>query len=308
MSKPEHVDNSVPIVANSQSTVGRKLSSQPLVSTVSPVLNGIKYVEEGLKSLLGQTYPHIEHVFVDGGSTDGTLEVLERYAQQYPDRIRFISEPDEAPGDAVNKGLKMARGEIMGWVDPDDWLEPDAITAVVDFFNQNPDAYFVYGGARIWNEEGTKVLYNFQMKDWDRKEAIEYRFYIIMGAAFYRRELIEKIGYFNTLGLALDYWLRVSEHFELHRIDKLLINNRQRSDALMMTKSGRLRKLRLLKYKQEYDLCHKYGGGFFCKRRRLYWAVLIMEKLGIYQFVAYKVMPKLRSIPTFERIWIKLKL
>lgn len=304
---PEHVDN-VPVAAKSQSASSRKLSSQPLVSTVSPILNGIKYLESGIKSLLAQTYPRMEHIFVDGGSTDGTLEVLARYAQQYPDRIRFLSGSDEGPGDAVNKGLKIAKGDILGWVDPDDWLEPDAIMAVVDFFKQTPDAYFVYGGARIWNEEGTKVLYNYLMKDWDRKEAIEYRFYIIFGAAFYRRELIEKVGYFNPLGNALEYWLRVSDHFEMHRIDMTLLNNRQRHDALMLTKHGRGRRLRLQKYREDYDLCRKYGGGFFCKRRRMYWIVLILEKLGLYQFVSHKLMLKLRSNPAFEKIWVRLRL
>src|SRR3972149_511511 len=118
---------------------------KPLVSIITMVLNGVKYLEECIQSVLTQNYPHIEHIFVDGGSTDGTVEILTKYQTKYPNRIRFISEPDKGPGDAWNKGIRMAKGEIFGFLGSDDVSEPGAIISVVEFFKSNPDAYFVFG-------------------------------------------------------------------------------------------------------------------------------------------------------------------
>jgi len=82
----------------------------PPVSIITPVLNAIKYLEACIQSVLHQSYPHIEHIFVDGGLTDGTLEMLANYQAKYRDRITFISEPDKSAGEAWNKGFRIARG------------------------------------------------------------------------------------------------------------------------------------------------------------------------------------------------------
>ena len=112
----------------------------PLVSIITPVLNGIKYLEECIQSVLNQSYARIEHIIVDGGSTDGTVEMLSSYQAKHPDRIRFVSEPGTGVGEALNKGLRMAKGGIFGWVNADDFFEPGAVQTVVEFFRANPDA------------------------------------------------------------------------------------------------------------------------------------------------------------------------
>ena len=105
------------------------VADKPLVSIITPVLNRVQYVEECILNIFNQTYPNIEHIFVDGSSTDGTLEVLSRYRAKNPDRVRYISESDNGLGDAVNKGWRMAKGEILGWIDTGDTYELDAIQA-----------------------------------------------------------------------------------------------------------------------------------------------------------------------------------
>ncbi|PIQ85589.1 MAG: glycosyltransferase, partial [Candidatus Omnitrophica bacterium CG11_big_fil_rev_8_21_14_0_20_43_6] len=85
-----------------------------LVSIVTPVRNDRKYIARCIQSVLLQEYPHIEHVIVDGASTDGTLDIISNYSKKFPQRIRFISEPDNGGADAWNKGLKMAKGDIFG--------------------------------------------------------------------------------------------------------------------------------------------------------------------------------------------------
>ena len=143
----------------------------PLVSIVTPVLNGVKYLEICIQSVLNQSYPYIEHIFVDGGSTDGTVDMLSSYQAKYPDRIRFISELDKGHGEAWNKGLRMAEGGILGWLGSDDTYELDAIRTVVEFFRANPEAYFVYGDCYFINEKG-EIIRKRETRDFNLEEAI----------------------------------------------------------------------------------------------------------------------------------------
>lgn len=101
----------------------------PLVSVVTPCLDPGWRLKRCIDSVRGQSYPHIEHLVIDGGSTDGTVELLRR-----TDGIRFVSEADEGQADAINKGFEMAQGEIVGWLNADDILTPDAVASVVEAF------------------------------------------------------------------------------------------------------------------------------------------------------------------------------
>ncbi|MBI2852692.1 MAG: glycosyltransferase [Chloroflexi bacterium] len=266
----------------------------PLVSIVTPVLNGIKYLETCIQSVLAQSYPNIEHIFVDGGSTDGTLEMLAGYQSRYPDRVRFVSQRDEGVGEALNRGLKMARGDIFGWLDSDDLYEPDAIAVVVSFFKANQDACFVFGGSDVINATG-EIIGKHPVKDWDTNEAINDRHYIVMGAAFYRREVIQKVGYFNTLGNDLDFWLRVAQVFPMHRMDNTLFLQRRHEDSFTLSTDPRKIRINWQRYREDYLLCRKYGGSILAPRARRYFIFLVLDRLKLYRFVAAKLLPGLRS-------------
>ena len=125
----------------------------PLVSIITPVLNGFKYLEACIESVLSQSYPHIEHVFIDGISSDGTLDVLSNYGANYPDRIRFISEPDRGPNDASNRGVRIAKEEIFRLSPSGDMYEPNDIQTVVEFFRVNRGAHFVFGDYNLIKEK-----------------------------------------------------------------------------------------------------------------------------------------------------------
>ena len=260
------------------------MTDNPLVSIITPVLNGVKYLEACIQSVLTQGYPCIEHVFVDGGSTDGTLDMLTSYSAKYPDRIRFISEPDSGPEEAWNKGLKMAKGEIFGWLGADDLYEPDAIMAAVDFFRANPDAYFVFGDRNYINGKG-EIIGKSQSKDFDLDEAINDKCRIGVTAAFYKREVVEKVGFIDTGTRVseLDYWIRVGKVFQIHRINKILSNFRMYKGSFSGSKeAGKMYAI------DSFIISRRHGGRIFSPRGRRYliyrsvvlvWALSILKSI-----------------------------
>lgn len=276
-------------------------TDNPLVSIITPVLNGIKYLETCIQSVLSQSYPYIEQIFVDGGSTDGTLDTLSSYKAKYPDRIRFVSELDRGVGEAVNRGLKMARGEIFGWLDSDDVYQADAITIVVEFFRSNPDAYFVFGDYNIINEAG-EVIKKFPTKEFDLEEAINDRCSIDICTIFYKREVVDTVGFFNTMGNDLDFYIRVGKVFRIHRIEKTLSNSRLHGDSISTSREANKMRTVKQKFREDYLLCRQYGGSIFSPRCRRYYISLILDRLGLYYFVNFVVIAKLRRYPFMDRV------
>lgn len=252
----------------------------PLVSIITQVLNGVRYLEACIQSVLNQSYPYIEHIFIDGVSTDGTVDVLSSYKAKYPDRIRFISEPDKCSAEAWNKGWKMAKGEIFGWLGADDTYEPDAIQTVVEFFKANPEAYFVFGGCNIINEKG-EIIRERETRDFDLEEAINDFTATNPTSAFYKREVIEKVGFMDTSlqGTELDYWIRVGMVFSIHRIDKVLSNFRTHEKALIWKRFVDLNTATKMSLRECFIVSRRYGGSLFSRRARRYYRILIIDWL-----------------------------
>ncbi len=269
-------------------------TDKPLVSIVTPVLNGLKYLEECIQSVLGQSYQNIEHIFVDGGSTDGTLETLMHYAKQHPQRIRLITGRDAGIGDAVNKGYKTAKGEIFSWLDSDDIFEPDAVEYVVKFFKEHPESYFIFGGCDIINEKG-EVIGTRPVKDFDFKEAVNDRHYIYLPAVFFTREAYEQAGPFNTLGNDLDFYIRAGKLFQLYRTGKTLAKYRIHKSRLSDLQEVHAVEINRKRFREDYLLCRRYGGNIFAPRCRRYFVFLMLDKLGLYHLISSSVLPRLRS-------------
>jgi glycosyltransferase involved in cell wall biosynthesis len=199
------------------------LGREPLFSIVTPVLNGARYLDECLQSVLGQTYRHVEHVLVDGGSTDGSLELLRGYAARHPERIRFISGKDRNAEDATNKGILLSRGDVVGWLGADDVLLPDAVRTVADFFRANPDAYLVYGACDEVDAEG-RFLQRLGMRDFDLQTVLDQGESLPFPSTFFRRSVVAVVGLLGTERPPGDFefWLRVATRFRVHRLDSVL--------------------------------------------------------------------------------------
>jgi len=292
------------MISESESVDEKKSKTgRPLVSIITPVLNSIKYLEICIQSVLDQSYPYIEHIFVDGGSTDGTLDILTSYKDRYPGRIRFVSEQDKGTGEAWNKGLRMAKGVIFGWLGSDDTYEKDAVLAVVEFFKSNPNAYFVFGGCDTINEKG-EIIGKSTSKDFNLEEIINKGNYVPATSSFYRREIIEKVGlYDNIHGNDLDYLIRVAKVFQIHRIEKVLSNFRIHRESAT-TGSGSKTRILL----ENYIVSKRHGGHIFSAYGRRYFTTVIIERLQpilgrVYPFMK-QVGKRMKSkLPHCSQIW-----
>jgi len=186
------------------------MSEDPLVSVVIPCLNRAQFLGPTIQSILQQDYPHIECIVIDGGSTDGTIEILKSYG----DRIKWISEPDKGHADAINKGWKMSEGEILAWLNADDcYVVPDAVTKAVAYLRENPDVDIVYGDYALIDEKGKMTSDVLCPRSWDLAHAVKYCDWTIpQPSAFMRRSILEKVNWLDasfTQKKDHELWLRV---------------------------------------------------------------------------------------------------
>jgi glycosyltransferase involved in cell wall biosynthesis len=184
------------------------MSSLPLVSIVTPSYNQAQFLEQTILSVLGQDYPAIEYIIVDGGSSDGSLEIIQRYADSL---AWWVSEPDSGQAEAINKGLQRSRGEIVAWLNSDDLYLPGSISQVVDVFVKDSSLGMVYGDA-ITIDAGGRPLGRFSFGDWSLPDLIGFRI-ICQPAVFMRRSVLEKAGYLDrSLHFMLDHqlWIRMA--------------------------------------------------------------------------------------------------
>jgi glycosyltransferase involved in cell wall biosynthesis len=186
------------------------MPNRPLVSVVTPTLNQAPFLERTLSSVRGQTYPNVEHIVVDGGSTDLSLDLLR--AAGDAGTIRWHSEPDAGMYDAIGKGLALAKGEVLGYLNSDDVYLPWAIDTVMAVFQQHADADVVFGdGIKIDQGTGAQRLRIFPA--FDRVSLANYES-LMQPAVFWRSSLFERLGGFDRsmrYVADLDFWLRAAE-------------------------------------------------------------------------------------------------
>ena len=180
-----------------------------LVSVITPSFNQAAYIEETILSVLNQDYPQVEYIIVDGGSTDGSREIIERYA----DRLAWwVSERDRGQTDAINKGFAHAKGEILAWLNSDDTYLPGAIAEAAAFLEANPQAGMVYGDANLVDQQGT-LLGKFPARQTDYRRLRRGYVHIPQQAAFFRASLWRQVGPLDpSFYFAMDYdlWVRLA--------------------------------------------------------------------------------------------------
>jgi GT2 family glycosyltransferase len=183
---------------------------------VTPSYNQANFLEQTLRSVLEQDYPRFEYLVVDGASTDQSVEIIKKYASRdglTPSIRWWVSEKDNGQGEAINKGLARATGEIIAWLNSDDYYLPNAISSVVKVFQQNPDAVLIYGDMLAVDENGQ----TFNLLKYRQLSLEDLLCFQIIGqpAVFFRREAYEQTGGLDaTFHFLLDHhlWVRIAQH------------------------------------------------------------------------------------------------
>jgi glycosyltransferase involved in cell wall biosynthesis len=198
----------------------------PLVTIVTPSLNQARFIEETIQSVLSQDYPNLEYIVIDGGSTDGTLGILKKYEN----RLRWISEKDSGQSQAINKGFKMAQGEIVAWLNSDDTYLPGAIAKAVDYLVKNPKTMMVYGEGYLIDENGRSKGRFPATEPFNLWRLIYYEDYILQQSVFIRKCILEKPGCLDEglhYGMDWDLWIRIGKCAPIGYIPDYMANLRE---------------------------------------------------------------------------------
>jgi glycosyltransferase involved in cell wall biosynthesis len=199
------------------------VSPPPLVTVVTPSLNHGRFIRETIESVLTQTYPRIEYLVMDGGSTDGTRAILASYG----DRLAWVSEPDGGQTAAINTGWRRARGSILAYLNADDTYLPGAIETAVAGLEADRDAGAVYGEGYHVDETG-RVIDRYPTEPFDMARLAETCF-ICQPTVFLRREAVERVGYLDeSRRYCMDYdlWIRLARVCRLVYLPAYLANTR----------------------------------------------------------------------------------
>ncbi len=201
------------------------MNSAPHVSIVTPSFNQARYIEATIRSVLAQDYPRIEYIIVDGGSTDGTVEILKKYEGRI---ASWVSEPDKGQTDAINKGFDRAKGDILAWINSDDTYEPGAVSAAVKYLHEHPAIGMVYGDCNFINESG-RVIGKFNSAQTDLRLLRRGYVHIPQQTMFFRADLWRQVGPLDpSFYFAMDYdlWTRIAAHSQIKYVPQTWANFR----------------------------------------------------------------------------------
>lgn len=198
-------------------------SCGPRVTIVTPSYNQAAYLELAMRSVLLQDYADLEYIVIDGGSSDGSKLILDKYANQL---AHSVSEPDRGQAHAINKGFARATGEIVAWLNSDDFYLPRAVNRAVSWFAAHPDAGWLYGNCQLL-DEATGERSDLPSKSFEFPDALRGASPICQPSVFMRRSLLDQIGLLDeSLTFVLDYdlWLRACQHSRaLHVPDEFAV-------------------------------------------------------------------------------------
>jgi len=200
----------------------------PLVSIITPSLNQGRFIRDTIESVLSQEYPRLEHIIMDGGSTDDTLDILHSYG----DRLTWRSAPDSGQAEAVNRGIRLAKGDILGWLNSDDTYLPGAVKTAVGHLAANTETAVVYGDAYYIDEKNT-ITGTYPTEDFNLNR-LAGACIVCQPAAFIRRAALDAVGMLDPgLRYCMDYdlWIRLGRRFRIDRTERFLANTRRHPET-----------------------------------------------------------------------------
>jgi len=250
---------------------------QPLVSIVTIVFNGEKYIEQAIKSVLGQSYKNIEYIIIDGGSEDNTINIIKKYEHRL---AHWVSEKDKGISDAFNKGIAKAKGEIIGILNSDDWYESGTVNDVASSMHEYDVAY---GDIQYWRDDEKSFMQKGNV------EYLEKESSILHPTVFVKRYCYEQIGIFDLryrCAMDYDFLLRLKVHnYQFIYLPKVLTNMRWEGFS---DKQWLLGRKELLAIKNHYFPGRKISNYLFFYRNALaIMTIKFIERLHLDFLVRY---------------------
>ena len=262
------------------------------LSILLVVLNNKAFIAQAMDNFLAQSCPDAELLVMDGASTDGTLSIIQDYAARYPS-IRYVSEKDAGQSDAMNKGLRLANGKFVSFLNVDDYYSEGVLNEVVRLLQSDASIDFIAGNCNVWDAQGELIYLNRPTPIEKHHVLSGYHFPVNPTAYFYRKSIHEKIGFYNEknhYNMDLEFIIQTALQYKITYVDRtwgnfrMLPNSKTFSDQ--STKQLEKRKLELLKlYLKEETL-------FF--RFRVYLYQLKKIYLPIINLIYRKVNDKLK--------------
>lgn len=235
------------------------MNAPTLISIVTPSFNQGNFIEDTIRSVLEQDYPNVEHIVIDGGSTDNTLEILHRY----DGRIRWLSEPDEGQADAINKGLQMANGQILAYLNSDDSYLPGALKIVAESFATHPEVGLVYGDCYAVDQQGQQYGL-IKGRPFHVQRMIMRGEFVPQQAAFWSRRAMELVGVFDSslhFCMDHDFFIRIGQRFPALYIAQPLANFRFHADSKTVSREEK-------HWRESMLVSQRYG---LSRRSAWYW-------------------------------------
>ena len=185
---------------------------------------------------MNQNYPNLEYLILDGGSTDSTLEILAKYQ----DKLTLISEKDNGQVDAINKGIKLSKGEIIAYLNSDDIYYPGTLNYIGNYFSSRSDVMAVTGRCKRIDKDDVEIdkfitLYKNFWLNYLNDKTIYLQQFISQPSTFWRRDIVDEIGYFDPqykYAMDYDYWIRISKKYKIHFINQYLAGFRVHNQSI----------------------------------------------------------------------------
>lgn len=201
-----------------------------MISVITPVYQGERFIESCIKVVMDQNCSDVEHIIVDGGSKDRTVDIAKKYAEKYP-YIRWVSEEDKGQSDAMNKGIEMAKGEILAILNVDDYYEPDVLNRILNIFETLPEPSLLVGNCNVRDDENKIKFVNIprKLKALDLL-SFSSPFPLNPSAYFYHKSLHQKIGLYKVdehYMMDIDFILKAVQVAVVKHVDEVLGNHRQ---------------------------------------------------------------------------------
>lgn len=255
----------------------------PKISIITPVYNQVRFIEQTIKSVVGQNYPNLEYIIMDGGSTDGTLDIIKKYENQISS---IVSAKDNGMYDALNKGFKIATGEIMAWINADDLYHYNSLFIIADVFSKYQEVEFLMGQPTTF-DENNRVVFIGELRPWNKYDFLisGTNWPIQQESTFWRRSLWERAGSYISTEYALagdcELWARffTRANAKLHLVNALIGGFRTHQNQLSSDKS---------RYREEVNLIYKRSFASKADKK-------VIGKIRLYQSVLLRI-PILRVL------------